>query len=213
MNALNPVRWSQLWQRATGAEPPPEHFETLARLYAEPHRHYHNQHHILDCLAEFDRHRAAASDPIATELAIWFHDAIYDTRVADNEERSADLAEDWLAKSKAGPRLVTAVKSLILATKLHDIQGHPDAPLLVDIDLSILGRSSHRFWQYEGQIRQEYAWVDKVVFATKRAEILRRFLARPQIYHTEIFHQELEAPARANLTASIKRLLLQIPPD
>ena len=210
---LDPGRWSQLWQRATGAEPPPEQFETLTKQYAEPHRHYHNANHILDCLAEFDRHLSKASDPIATELAIWFHDAIYDTRAADNEERSAELAEEWLTRSGAAKRLITAVKSLVLATKLHDVHGHPDAPLLVDIDLSILGRSSQRFWNYEAQIRQEYAWADRMVFAAKRAEILRRFLARKQIYHTEIFHEQLEAAARANLTASIKRLMLQLPPN
>ncbi len=193
-------------------EPPADYFRSLQALYSEPHRHYHNQSHILDCLAEFDRHRELASDPLATELAIWFHDAIYDTRAADNEEQSANLAEEWLLKLNAPRRIITAVKSLILATKYHDVYGHPDAPLLVDIDLSILGRSSNRFWQYEEQIRQEFAWVDKVVFAAKRAEILRRLLARRHIYHTETYH-ELEVPARDNLAVSIKRLMLQVPPD
>lgn len=213
MSTLDPVRWSRLWHQATQAEPPPEYFQKLDTLYSEPHRYYHNQSHILDCLAEFDQNLQQASDPLALELAIWFHDVIYDTRASDNEEQSASLAEAWLTASKAAKRLITAVKALILATKHHEVGGHPDAPLLVDIDLSIFGRSSTRFWHYEQQIRQEYAWVDKVVYATKRARILRRFLERQEIYHTPELHRELEAAARANLAASIKKLLLQVPQD
>ena len=175
-------------------------------MYSEPHRHYHNSQHIADCLGEFDRARLLASGPTAVELAIWFHDAVYDPRAADNEERSAGLAGDWLRKSRAAVVLVKSVEELILATKSHDVTLHRDAPLLVDVDLSILGQAPKRFWEYERQIREEYSWVAADIFATKRAEILQQFLARPQIYNMEMFHQMLEAQARINLGDSIARL-------
>ena len=99
-----------------------------------------------------------------------------------------------------------AVRDLVLVTKAHEGSTHPDAPLLVDIDLSILGASAERFFEYEDQIRQEYAWVPEDIFRTKRAEILERFLDRDVIYRTPKFYQTHEKQARANLRASLERL-------
>lgn len=175
-------------------------------MYAQPHRRYHNLEHLADCLREFDRAKHLAADPAALELAIWFHDAIYDPRAADNEERSAELAVDWLGKSQASYALTDSVRRLVLATKSHDASLHVDAPLLVDVDLSILGQPPERFWEYERQIREEYSWVAAEVFAAKRAEILQKFLARPRIFNTEMFFQQMEAQARINLQASVQRL-------
>ena len=175
-------------------------------IYAEPHRHYHNRQHIADCLTEFDQVREVAVEPDAVEFAIWFHDAVYDPRAGDNEERSAQLAQDWLQQSGANRVLLNSVNQLVLATKAHDNALHPDAPLIVDVDLSILGQSPERFWEYEKAIRAEYAWVDQKTFAIKRAEILERFQARPRLYHTESCFDRFEVQARANLRASIERL-------
>ena len=52
----------------------------------------------------------------------------------------------------------------------------PDAGLMVDVDLSILGQNEQRFAEYEAQIREEYRWVPGLIFKPKRAEILQRFL-------------------------------------
>lgn len=181
-------------------------FDVLATRYAEPHRDYHSSRHIVECLAEFDHVRHLASQPVAVELAIWFHDAVYDTHAPDNEEQSALLAEQCLADAGASSDLRLAVRDLVLVTKTHDASKHADAPLLVDVDLSILGQPEERFWEYEGQIRQEYAWVPDAVFAAKRAEILERFLKRDRIYATDWFFRLRELQARSNLQASLQRL-------
>jgi predicted metal-dependent HD superfamily phosphohydrolase len=183
--------------------------ELLARRYAEPHRHYHTAQHIVECLTEFDPARRLASQPVAVELALWFHDAIYEPRAPDNEEQSAALAEQCLTEAGANGALCAAVRDLILVTKTHEGSGHPDAPLLMDIDLSILGQPEDRFREYERQIRLEYAWVPDAVFVSRRAEILARFLARGRIYATDRFFQLREDQARLNLKASLERLRLQ----
>ena len=149
---------------------------------------------------------ALAADLLAVELAIWFHDAVYDPQAADNEARSAGLARDWMGKCGAAAALTDAVGQLILATKSHDATLHADAPLLVDVDLSILGQPPDRFWEYERQIRDEYSWVDKGMSAARRAEILQRFLARARIYHTALFFHRLETQARTNRRASVQPL-------
>ncbi|HEX7899907.1 MAG TPA: N-methyl-D-aspartate receptor NMDAR2C subunit [Planctomycetota bacterium] len=166
--------------------------DLLKARYAEPHRRYHTLEHIEHCLAEFDP--ALAQDPEAVELAIWFHDAVYDTRRSDNEERSAAWLLELLPEAKRAAEL-------ILVTKHHQAST-PDEALLVDVDLAILGQSKERFDRYEKQIREEYAWVPGLIFRRKRRKILRGFLERPFIYGTEAFRAKYEAAARANLLRS-----------
>lgn len=76
-------------------------------MYSEPHRHYHNFHHIADSLAEFDRARHLAREPLAVELAIWFHDTVYDTRAGNNEEQSAELGRHGSARPMPSRRYWT----------------------------------------------------------------------------------------------------------
>jgi predicted metal-dependent HD superfamily phosphohydrolase/ribosomal protein S18 acetylase RimI-like enzyme len=199
-------RWTRLWQQVSAASDSGPIYQELLAAYAQPHRHYHNLQHIDDCLSQFDSARNLAKEPIALELAIWFHDAIYDTHAQDNEERSAELARRRIADAGASTTLGQSVAALVLATKAHDPALHPDAPLLVDVDLSILGQPPARFWTYETQIRREYEWVPEPLFAAKRAEILERFLARKRIYSTDLFLSKYETQARLNLQNSIRSL-------
>ena len=103
MNAPTPERWAQLWRQVTSTgEPLPVYHELVSR-YSQPERHYHNLRHIAECLAEFDTARHLARQPVAVELAIWFHDTIYEPQAADNEERSAELAKQRVAEAGAMP--------------------------------------------------------------------------------------------------------------
>jgi len=173
-------------------------------LYSESHRHYHTLQHLSECLREFDSAKNQVHDPVALELAIWFHDAIYNPRASDNEERSAALAQECLAGARATSDLVSTVSKLVLDTKTHMGSGHPDAALLIDIDLSILGQSEDRFNEYERQIREEYSWVPGIIFKPKRAAILRGFLDRPRLYSTDPFFSNYEQSARANLKRTLR---------
>jgi len=206
MSALDRERWTRLWQKTASQGDGSAWFEILDTHYAEGHRYYHTARHISECLMEFDDASHLATQPVAVELALWFHDAIYDTHAADNEEQSALLAQRCLENAGAAVDLQSSVRDLVLVTKAHEGSTHPDAPLLVDVDLSILGAREERFFEYEDQIRLEYAWVPEDIFRTKRAEILQRFLARDVIYRTPRFYQTHEKQARANLRASLERL-------
>lgn len=200
-----PERWKRLWQTVGATDVPGAWYDQLSRAYSEPHRHYHNQRHIAECLQEFDAVRQLAADAGAVELALWFHDAAYDPKASDNEEQSAVLAKRCL-KDVGREDLARTIGELILATKSHDAQAGADTALVVDIDLSILGQNQARFAEYESQIRAEYDWVPLDIFNTKRAEILRKFLDRPHIYFTSHFRERCERPARRNLELSIRQL-------
>lgn len=183
----------------------------LAKLYAAPDRHYHNLAHIEALLALANRHRAEIADPDAVAAAIWFHDAIYDSRAKDNEARSAALATDRLA-GRAGPDRLARIVAMIEATATHfvpdlaDAAARHDAALLLDMDLSILGAAPPAFDAYETAIRREYGWVPDDPWRKGRASVLQGFLARPHTFHTETFRSELESQARANIARSLAAL-------
>jgi predicted metal-dependent HD superfamily phosphohydrolase len=199
-------RWRTTW-KCLGVDAPDDQLyrEVIAR-YSESHRSYHTTQHLGECFARLDEARHLADHVYEVELALWFHDAVYEVRNQDNEERSASWARTAAGQSGLPPAVSERVHRLILATKHDASPASQDAALLVDVDLSILGAAQDRFDEYERQVRQEYSWVPGFLFRRKRREILEAFLARPQIYSTEHFRKHYEAPARANLARSIQQL-------
>jgi len=203
--SLDLVNWGAVW-RALGATPSDAlHAKLLAR-YAEPQRAYHTQQHLAECLALFSECRALAQRPAEIEIALWFHDAVYDVHRHDNEAVSADWARAALLEAHAAPDVAERVAALVLATRHSAAPATPDEQLLVDIDLAILGAAPARFAEYETQIRVEYAHVPPAVFGEKRGAILAGFLARPLLYGTPALGARFEAAARANLQAAIASL-------
>ncbi len=172
-------------------------FQDLVERYGEPHRRYHTLRHHEECFAHFDELRALAEHAREVELAIWFHDAIYDTRRADNEARSAQFAMTATGS--------TLVGDLVTVTSHADVPQTMDAKVLVDVDLWILGAPHERFEEYEAQVREEYGWVPAIVYRKKRRKVLESFVARPAIYHTAAFQLRYEAQARANLSRALAR--------
>jgi predicted metal-dependent HD superfamily phosphohydrolase len=174
-------------------------FAQLMAAYAEPQRHYHTQQHLGECLSAFDAACTLAEHPDEVELALWFHDAIYDVNGHDNEQRSADWARRALLAAGVDAIAADRVHALVMATRHTAVPTGRDEQLLVDIDLSILAAERARFDEYEQQIRKEYAYVPGFLFRRKRREILKGFLQRATIYSTPHFHDTLEARARDNL--------------
>ena len=173
-------------------------FDDVRGRYSEPTRHYHNLVHIHQVLTTVESLRAHARNPNAVKLAVWLHDVVYDGRASDNEERSADYAERLCASLSIpeGRRIA----SLILATKTHDTADDPDAEVLLDADLAVLGASEAEYRVYAENIRREYAWVPEAEYRAGRRRVLETFLARPRIFRLLV---DLETPARRNLAAEI----------
>ena len=168
----------------------------LTKHYIQNELAYHNLEHIADCLKEFEKHQKLAEDPIAVELAIWFHDAIYDPKAKDNEERSALMAQDFLSDSP----LAKTVAELILDTKHQARPQTNDGQLICDIDMSILGREPAIYQRYSQAIRKEYSWVSNEDYSVGRRKVLDNFLAREHIYYLPVFVEKYEEQARSNLT-------------
>ncbi|TPK56740.1 MULTISPECIES: hypothetical protein [unclassified Mesorhizobium] len=183
----------------------------LSALYEGRDRHYHNLAHIEAMLALAGEYRKLLGDPEAVEAAIWFHDAVYDSRAKDNEAQSAALAEKKLAGRIDAQRL-GRICAMILATATHQLPGFEDtaavrdAALFLDMDLSILGAAPDAFDAYERAIRAEYQWVEEPIWRAGRGAVLNSFLTRPHIFHSEEFRRRFEQQARLNLTRSLEAL-------
>ncbi|SKC65158.1 HD domain-containing protein [Pseudoxanthomonas indica] len=195
--------WNRAWHGLAASGDGRAWFAQLLHCYVEPQRHYHTLQHLQECLTHFEHVRAAAAHPHEVEMALWFHDAIYEVRAADNEQRSADWAREVLRGADVEAAAADRVHALIMATRHTAIPSGQDEQLLIDIDLSILGADAERFAEYEDQIRREYAFVPGWLFKRKRRAILSSFLDRPRLYSTALFHDALEQRARANLSAAI----------
>jgi len=182
-------------------------FNMLVTAYTAKQRHYHTERHIDDCLAKLDATKDLARDPAEIEIALWFHDFIYDPHKSDNEERSAVAACEFLASYAVAPDRLSRVRQHILATRHEAIAIDADSRLLVDIDLSILGADETEYATFETNVREEYYWVPALIFKKKRAEILQSFLDRPRVYSTDYFYDRLESSARQNLRHAIEALL------
>ncbi|MGB3897950.1 MAG: hypothetical protein WA973_05270 [Mesorhizobium sp.] len=183
----------------------------LSALYDAPSRHYHGMEHIHALLELARQYRAKLADPEAVEAAIWFHDAIYDSRAKDNEAQSAALARERLAGRVDAGRL-DRIAAMIEATATHrlpdlgDAGALRDAALFLDMDLSVLGAESEPFTAYERAVRKEYGWVPEAAWLAGRAAVLKGFLARETIFHTVEFRDRFEAQARRNMAVSLAAL-------
>lgn len=187
---------------------PPELLAKLRRCYAEPHRHYHTLVHIEALQRWFARYRALAREPAWIDAAIWFHDAVYDTRRQDNEQRSAALAAEELGALGWPAAAVDRVAALVLATQHHQADpSDTDAWLFLDLDLSVLGQSAARYAAYANAVRAEYAWVEERAYRAGRGRVLQAFLARGRIYRTPVLHDAWEGVARLNLQTELATLL------
>ncbi len=186
----------------------------LLNRYWQAGRAYHTLEHIVSMLEEFEPLIGLAANPVAIKLAIWYHDAIYETAPRkpgspSNEEWSAEIAKKDFALLGIAEELTAEVcdpTGLIMATRHLTPPETPDQQLLVDLDLAILGKSEAEFDRYETNIRKEYWFVPEADFRKGRAAILRSFLERPAIYSTSFFRERYEAAARQNLERSIKKL-------
>jgi predicted metal-dependent HD superfamily phosphohydrolase len=202
-SSLDPNRFERAWRALGAASTAP--FPVLQDCYAEPHRAYHNPEHIRECLGWLDQVRGLALRPAELEIALYFHDAIYDPNAHDNEQRSSDLFRQEATDGGIALDVIDRIARLIESTARHESE-QADAALLSDIDLSILGASPNRFAQFERDVRREYAMFDDASYRAGRALVLRGFLERICIYRTPHFTARLEAQARDNLANALAAL-------
>lgn len=210
------VELRAVWQHLAQGE----HDHLLHHVLAchrEPHRRYHTATHVMWVLRHVARLASAESnaatpdgshpalDLPAIQLAALYHDIVYDPRAADNEARSAVLAERAAAELGWPPGRAQLVGRLVLATAGHHATDTNEA-VLVDADLAILGAAPAEYQAYVHGVRTEYAHVTDPQWRTGRAAVLRGFVALPQLFNTDTMRTARESRARANIAAELAAL-------
>ncbi|PWW21522.1 putative metal-dependent HD superfamily phosphohydrolase [Geodermatophilus normandii] len=177
----------------------------VVAAWSEPHRRYHDLHHLAAVLGLVGELGGAAPDPDAVALAAWYHDVVYDPRRGDNEQVSAERAQAGLT-GLVPPARVEEVARLVLLTAGHDAA--PDdgnGAVLCDADLAVLAGPPEAYAAYASAVREEYRHLSDEVFTAGRIAVLESLLALPALYRLPAT-AGWEPRARANLAAELTLL-------
>ena len=183
-------------------------YRQLEAAYTGHRRHYHTLRHIRPLLDTVDQHATLVHDRQVVELAIWFHDAVYDYLSSENEIRSAALARQFLAHTTLSPERQARVAYLIECTARHTAAHAPapDLDFFLDADLQILGAAETDYCEYARQVRQEYRLIPDFLYRRGRRKVLDQLLSTPELYRTPEFRERLDAAARRNLRRELNEL-------
>lgn len=201
-------QWLQLCESLQlGTEYCDSYWQEIRDHYEGEGRHYHNLRHIEELLSWMVLYEDRIEDKEVFQLSIWYHDIIYVAGRKDNERESAELARLRLPDFKLSTDRMEQCYLQILATQSHQhTSKDPDLPYLLDFDLAILAKPWEDYQVYAQQIRKEFQAFPDHLYQAGRKKALQSFLARPFIYQTPAFRDQLEHQARQNIQAEIALL-------
>lgn len=181
-----------------------ECWNEIEKNYSAKSRHYHNLEHIENMLIELDNVKSKIEDLDSLLFAIYYHDIIYKATKNDNEYQSALIFKKRISKTSFTN--LSKCMAQIEATKEHKLSNDYDTNILLDIDLSILGKSTKEYQKYCEDIRKEYIIYPDFMYKRGRKKVLKSILDLNSIYKTDFFKQKLENQAKENLRFELKQL-------
>lgn len=167
--------------------------------YSTKNRHYHTLAHLQFMVDLARKHREVISDMETLLFSIFYHDIIYKAIRKDNEEKSAQLAQIRLHQLGVPYQKINKCARQILATKHHQSNNDQDTKVFLDLDLAILGSSSEDYRDYSRQIRKEFSFYPNFIYRLGRKKVLKYFLNKEYIYHTNVFRNSFEEQSIKNL--------------
>lgn len=176
----------------------------LETAYASKARHYHNLEHLKQLFSELDQVNAQVSELDTLVFAIFYHDIVYKPTKSNNEQQSALLFKKRISQTSF-PRLEHCVQQ-IEATKDHKPSTDHDTNILLDLDLSVLGKGPEAYQKYRESIRKEYGVYPDFVYRKGRKQVLEALLGQESIYKTDFFKAAYEQQARANIRLELDQL-------
>ncbi|WP_306350405.1 hypothetical protein [Flavobacterium sp. '19STA2R22 D10 B1'] len=181
-------------------------WQEIEEHYTAEDRHYHTLLHLLNILQLLLENKDNIKDWDTLLFTLFYHDVIYDASLTDNEEKSAELAEERLQYLNVPEPLIQKCKEQILATKTHQSHNDNDTLIFLDADLSILGQDLNTYGKYSQDIQKEYSIYPKLVYTAGRKKVIQHFLEMDRIYKTSFFYNRFEKQSRLNLMHELKNI-------
>jgi predicted metal-dependent HD superfamily phosphohydrolase len=176
-------------------------FNKITILYSDPCRHYHTLEHIQDLLIKLEENQKALmlwpNEINALELAIWYHDAIYEPHKKNNELQSAIFFHDEITQyTGTGYELV---ENLIMSTNMELKSKNYLEHIMRDLDMSILGAEKSKYNQYKEGVRKEYEPIyGKGKYRSGRMNFLKQLMDN-DIFQIQLFRDKYEDRAKYNV--------------
>jgi len=171
-------------------------------------RYYHTLDHLESMISGFKEYRHSFGigyrDMTTVELAIWFHDLIYDPKSIENEKKSAEHLVAFAQALNLPNEIVEELYFLVMVTTHKGIPQTKNEDAICDLDLIEL--SSSKYVENAKNVRKEYSFLTNEEWKKGRLDFLNSMLEKKSIFHTDIFKDTLEVPARQNMQMEIDYL-------
>lgn len=204
--------------REIGATAPVPDLEAEARdllkRWTEPGRRLHNVRHLINVLAHVDELSASTHDPDVLRVAAWYHGAFLNTAVEAKlagaepvtiAHRCAAHTSQRLEDLGVSDDVAARVGELVTTMATHTApRDDLDAQVLSDADLAALAATPQEYKKYRQLLREEYGHVDDLTFLRARRLVVRRLLARPEVFQSPR-GRAWETRARENLEAELAK--------
>jgi pantetheine-phosphate adenylyltransferase len=129
-------------------------YTTILDMWNEPHRHYHNQNHLLDLIDSINGLSGLSeSEYEKLILCALFHDIIYDPSSQTNEEDSAQFFMSCVVDKK-NPDIIE-IREMILSTKSHQSESKL-SKIFNDLDMSVIESDYENLLEWERGISNEF---------------------------------------------------------
>ncbi|HLP52729.1 MAG TPA: hypothetical protein VK154_17695 [Chitinophagales bacterium] len=182
-------------------------WENIIDHYSEKGRHYHTMQHLANMYDELYAYYKGIP-PVATTLALFYHDLVYNPLRSDSEQQSADYARKFLMQWNMPAELISKVYHLIVCTKSHESDTADDETnIFLDADMAILGSAAPVYHDYTSAVRKEFSIYPDFIYNKGRRDFLRKTLSRPYIFLSAFFRAKYESQARINLQNELNQLL------
>lgn len=178
----------------------------IEKNYSSKKRHYHTLEHLDNLLSQLTDVKSEIQNWETILFTLFYHDIIYNSIKSDNEEKSAEFAENRMKQISVSNDKIELCKKQILATKSHIKSTDSDTNYFTDADLSVLGQNWETYLLYCKNVRKEYSIYPTLVYNPGRKKVLNHFLSMDRIFKTDFFYNKFEIQAKQNLQQEIESL-------
>lgn len=178
-------------------------YQVIVSMYGETGRYYHTLEHVKSMLQLSIQYQDCIKDIVSLQIAIFFHDIVYNAKSGTNEYDSVEIFVNLL-DNHLEKCIINKVTRFIMSTKSHQLsddsnKDDDDEKYFLDFDMAVLSWPRECYIEYAANIRKEYIHVELDDYCIKRSAFLRNTIkSASKIYHS-ILYLEREQLARDNM--------------